>query len=152
MAHDLAHGGEVLVDGGRGERSARRLHSAATCGYLSACHGHALMLAGMPEGWWRARSWPAEQVNDEAGDCELRTDERGSLNPQSSVEVGPKLGEVGLRREFGMIGTGGAAHSFGDGFGVLGFDAGGLELAGGGEGVEGACGHGGLRAVRLREW
>ena len=48
---------------------------------------------GKPEAWWRARSRLAEQVHDEAGDGELRADERGGLNPQGAVEVGPELGE-----------------------------------------------------------
>ena len=42
-------------------------------------------------------SWLAEQVHDEAGDRELRSDERGGLNPQGAVHARFEAGEVGFR-------------------------------------------------------
>ena len=54
-------------------------------------------------------------MDDEAGDRELRTDERGGLNPQGAVEVGagggPKLGEVRLRRQCFPVGAGRGAST-----------------------------------------
>ncbi len=89
----------------------------------------------------------AEQVHDEAGGRELRTDERGGLNPRGAVEVGPELGEVGLRfgvqvgevslrRKLGARVT----VDLGDGARLPVVKACVAKPIGGGEGVEGACG------------
>ena len=72
-------------------------------------------------------------------------DER-ALKAEHPAHFGAQGGEVGFRGEVGEIGfrgevatvgvrggIGGLAHPFGDGFGLLGFDAGGLEVAGRGE-------------------
>ena len=89
-------------------------------------------------------------MDDEAGDRELRTDERGGLNPQGAVELGFRgerfgcCAKIGLRGEVGAVGVrggiGGFAHPFGDGFGLAALDAGRFELAGSGERVEGGGG------------
>ena len=71
-------------------------------------------------------------MHDEAGDGELRTDERGALNPQGAVEVGagggPELGEVGLGGETATVGADGLAHGAGDGFRLAAFDSGRFEI------------------------
>ena len=60
---------------------------------------------------------------------------------------------IGLRGEVGACrGIGGFTHPFGDGCGVFGFDAAGLEVAGGGECVEGTCGHGGALRGSSAGW
>ena len=62
-------------------------------------------------------------------------------------EIGLEGGKIGLGRELVTVGADGPAHPFGNGFGVLGFDAGRFEVAGGFERVEGAGGYGGVSAV-----
>ena len=67
-------------------------------------------------------------MHDEAGDGELRTDERGALNPQGAVEVGAEFGEVGLGGETATVGADGLAHGVGDGFRLAAFDSGRFEI------------------------
>ena len=72
-------------------------------------------------------------VGPELGDVGLR----GGLEPVF------ELGKVGLRGEVGMVGAGCEPELRGERFGLLGLEPGGLEVAGGGEGVEGGGKQGG---------
>lgn len=83
----------------------------------------------------RLNSPLSEQVDDEAGDRDLRTDECRSLNPQGAIELaaGEKLAAVGF-------GRGAKLRRYG--FRLVAFDTSGLEVAGGSKRVEGGPVHG----------
>ena len=96
-------------------------------------------------------SWLTEQVHDEAGDRELRTDERGGLNPQGAVharfesgEVGADEGEVRLRGERVTTRPGRGAGRVHDSLGHRFIGADFPEGLDGGVGVEGGGVHGGV--------
>ena len=59
--------------------------------------------------------------------------------PSDRPELGAKAGDVGLRGEVFMVGAGRKPQLSGEGFGLFLLEPGGLEVAGGGEGVEGGC-------------
>ena len=104
-------------------------------------------------GWRRARrSLSAEQVHDEAGDGDLRADERGGLDPQGAVELATKAGdgglEVGLRGQLRAIRPGRGAGRVHDGFRHRFIGAGFPECLDGGVGVEGGGAHVPGRALK----
>ena len=75
--------------------------------------------------------WGGSKQPEAGGDGDESVDDGDALNPQCAVEIG-------FRGEFVTVGSGGAAHPFGDGFGLAAFDAGRFKLARGAECVEGA--------------
>ena len=85
----------------------------------------------------------SEQVDDEAGDRDLRADKCRSLDPQGAVELA--TGD-----EFGAIGFGRSAKLRRYGFGLAAFDTSGHEVAGGSACVEGRPVHGWITSFLLR--
>lgn len=90
---------------------------------------------------WRSKQFEGGRDGDEAAE---KGDDARALNPQSAIDaaredlqIGTQHGEIGFRRQFIPVGSGGLAQRFGVRFGLAAFDACRFESAGGGERVEG---------------
>ena len=145
-AHGASRATEALARGRWALRRACSSRSAAATGRAVSSSGlggearlgrHGLS-PPVARGRRRARrSWLAEQVHDEAGDGELRTDDRDGLNPQGAVrarfESGDGGGEVGFRRQLLAVGAGRIAHHRHGGFRLALVEAGIAKAFRGGE-------------------
>ena len=99
--------------------------------------------ARRPRGLWSDQTEHSKADDEQEGrDQADRPSDRPELGAKAG-DVGFQCVDVGLRGEVGMVGAGREPQLCGERFGLLGLEPGGLEVAGGGEWVEGSGKQGG---------